>query len=145
MIAISVANLPSTITKNEDFDVSEDPVLFDSMSGLKKNKGAEGSKESIESPPSPDAHNFSEQSVEPSVSNYQAAIHEKSTQLFVSNDEPQSLFDANLSTQVIPQSTQSTTFNRQFHSSSQVISQEKHHVNKDPFLHRIYTIGLYTV
>ena len=55
---ISVANLPSTITKNEDLDVSEDPVLFDSMSGLKKNKGAEGSKESIESPPSPDAHNF---------------------------------------------------------------------------------------
>ena len=30
-------------------------------------------------------------------------------------------------------------------NSSWELPQEKRHVNTDPFLHRIYTIGLYTV
>ena len=78
------ANLPSSVSKNDHLSVSEDQVLLDSASCVKK-KNTEGSKENS---PSLDAHNYSEQSAESSVGS-----HEKSTQLLVSNDKSQGLFD----------------------------------------------------
>ena len=87
------ANLPSSVSKKDHLSVSEDRVLLDSASCVKK-KNTEGSKERVENSPSLDAYNYSEQSAELSVGS-----HEKSTQLLVSNDKSQGLFDA---TQLIP-------------------------------------------
>ena len=93
--------------------VSEDRVLLDSASCIKI-KNTEGSKERVEDSPSLDAHNYSEHSAESSVGS-----HEKGTQLLVSNDKSQGLFDA---TQVTSQSTLSNAVNNQFSdSNSQVI------------------------
>ena len=58
----------------------------------------------MEISPSLDAH-YLEQSAEPSTTNDQVSTHEESIQLATSNDKSQELFDASLSTQVIPAAT----------------------------------------
>ena len=129
----SVANLPSSISKNDSLSISENPVLFDGPPCLRKNKSTGGSNDSKENSLSLNACNYSQQSIESSlsVSNNQVDINEKSTQLSVSTDESQGFLDASLSTQVNPQATQSQVipFKPKYQSptGSVILNKEKNH------------------